>query len=146
MPLKPSLINMHIHLLAKSKGGLEELRSQGSLLATAETLLLPVTFEHVAQELQKLQQLQFEWDGSFVWSGQSEAARWQLDGMLYDVANQLQRIELKGNCPLDCFERLIGLLGCSKDSLIVQMVATGQLMDLSDFENYWWNERNNGTG
>lgn len=57
-------------------------------------------FDRIAQELQNVDRLYFEMDGSFIWTGEAAESRWQLDGMIYDAAGAIQYIDIKGWCPL----------------------------------------------
>jgi hypothetical protein len=74
-----------------------------------------MSMDIVGQELERWPNLYFEWDGSFVWvSSQRDATgnpRWQIDGMLYDLAGSLQYVELKGFCPIDEWNRFRTVLG-----------------------------------
>ena len=78
---------------------------------------LPVDFETLAERLQRLPRMYFEWDGSWVWTGELTVAgsptsrRWQLDGMVYDAAGVVQYIELKGTCPWAAWQKLIAACG-----------------------------------
>ena len=75
--------------------------------------LMATTFEQAAQSLMLLPRMFFEMDGSFVWRGEqikpdsTEPTNWQVDGMIYDIGGPIARVELKGDCPVDSFERLI---------------------------------------
>ena len=82
---------------------------------------LPLTFEQVADRLRECDRLFFEEDGSFVWTGEQrvpersperspeKGQRWQVDGMVYDAAGQVQYIDLKGTCPLAPWKQLTRL-------------------------------------
>ncbi|XZE52499.1 hypothetical protein SH139x_004195 [Planctomycetaceae bacterium SH139] len=72
---------------------------------------LPVDFETLAERLSALPKMYFEMDGSWVWTGQQQGHRWQLDGMLYDANGKVQYIDLKGSCPLQQWKLL--LMSCN---------------------------------
>jgi len=61
---------------------------------------IPADFESIAENLQKVERLYFEMDGSFIWTGEDGEFRWQLDGMLYDAAGVIQYVDIQGWCPL----------------------------------------------
>jgi hypothetical protein len=69
---------------------------------------LPTSFETVCERLAKLPRLYIELDGSWVWTGEDATGRpWQLDGMLYDAADSIQYVDLKGRCPHEIWQVLI---------------------------------------
>ncbi len=99
---------------------------------------LSVTFEEVAAKLSTFPNLHFEPDGSFVW-GSTEyrpntGRLWQLDCMVYDRADRIEYVELKGNCNRNTWESLIEVLsGVECTKLAVQWIAQGIWIDESEF-------------
>jgi len=97
---------------------------------------MDLSFEQLVERLLQLPRLFAEPDGSFLWSGTYEAEEhaveslrisslaktcdlpigpptdtWQVEGMLYDRALRVTRVELQGSCPrkawlqfLECFQ------------------------------------------
>lgn len=72
-------------------------------------------FDRIAENLQCVPRLYFEMDGSFIWTGESESTNWQLDGMLYDAAGAIQYVDLKGWCPFNEWNSLLGILADKVD-------------------------------
>ena len=113
--------------------------------ASLRTLLAPnlalgcmqVSFEQVLQRLEELPRLYIELDGSFVWTGQTELQAWQLDGMLYDYAQHLQRVELKGACPLESWQVLCAALGSPEQALVAHLLDHQRFVDAVELESLW---------
>jgi hypothetical protein len=85
-------------------------------------------------ECQDSTRLQLELDGSFVCVG----AGWQLDGMMYDIAERLQYVDLKGACPKAFWSALIHCLAASPSAAAVVKLPQGGLYDLQTFEASAW--------
>jgi hypothetical protein len=102
---------------------------------------LSVSFERVAEGLQREPGVFWEPDGSFVWTVHAPEAR--LEGQLADGASLLQHIELFGTLTEAMMNRLLQL--CRADSsaqLMFQLIRTGVYIDeaalrelLSHFES-----------
>jgi hypothetical protein len=95
----------------------------------AETL--GVTFEQAFAQLEQLERMYIEPDGSFVWvsSDEAEAATWQVDGLLHDRGDGLVGIELKGCCPRFAFEKLLFVCGWPTTALSFQLVREAVFFD-----------------
>lgn len=78
---------------------------------TSQILPFEITFEEAADKLAALPRMFVEPDGSFVWTGDDECGRWQVDGNLYDRAGRLLYVDLAGNCPQAQFDHLVAALG-----------------------------------
>ncbi len=96
-----------------------------------------IAFEQVAEQLQTIPRLYFEYDGSFLWTGEQAGTAWQLDGMLYDYGGQLQRMELKGQCPWDAWNRLLETLGQPAEELIVQLLEPPCFVEAPALARLW---------
>ena len=59
---------------------------------------LPQSFECLAEQLANMPGMYFEMDGSFVWVDQQNAQSHQMDGMVYDRADRIEYVEIKGGC------------------------------------------------
>ena len=59
---------------------------------------MPQTFENLAAILSTLPGMVFEMDGSFVWVDNQNACAHQMDGMVYDRAERIEYVEIKGPC------------------------------------------------
>ena len=93
------------------------------------------TWEEAADALQNLPRMLFEPDGSWIWSGGIEPARWQVDGHLFDFEDRLHRVELRGECPLDAFDQLIACFGWPQTDLTFELVLEGTQLDEVEFRN-----------
>lgn len=96
-----------------------------------------VSFEQVAERLRQFERLDFEMDGSFVCAGVAAGEAWQLDGMLYDYAGRLQRIELKGSCPLSAWQALLLSVAPSPDVVVAHLLDHQCLVAASALEPLW---------
>lgn len=92
-----------------------------------------ISFEQAITDLELLPRMFVELDGSFVWSGEFEAQRWQIDGMIYDRGEHVLRVELKGNAPRQAWEQLLSIFGWPNQPLLAHCVDQQQYVDLADF-------------
>lgn len=92
-----------------------------------------VSFEEAAAALSGLERMFFEPDGSFVWVSQAGEPAWQVDGVLYDDANRLQLVELKGCCPAAELERLLRACGWPATPVMFQLRREGVFLDETEF-------------
>ncbi len=102
----------------------------------------PPTFEDVYDRLSKHSNVFIELDGSFVWRAsigllhQSDAS--QIDGMLYDRAERMEYVELKGRCEASQWNEFVNMLiGERNSSMRIQDMASGQWMTLEAFSERW---------
>ena len=107
------------------------------LLAQPSGSLINLTFESLADQLQTFERMYFEMDGSFVWTG-FEPKPWQLDGMVYDLGNQIQRIELKGQCPQARWNKLLAALNYPEQSLVAYDLQTARFATIEQLESNLW--------
>ena len=98
---------------------------------------LPVSFEDAQARLTALERMFFEPDGSFVWVGGRPVA-WQVDGMLYDAAGQLQYVDLRGCCPYPQWRQLLAALAPAGSPLAVARLGGEGLQNLQPFEQQVW--------
>jgi hypothetical protein len=94
---------------------------------------LTLTWEEAAGALERLPQIIFEPDGSFIASGNDSIGRWQVDGHLFDFADRLHRVELRGECPADAFDSLLRCVGWPEQSLKFEMVREGETFSELEF-------------
>ena len=95
---------------------------------------LETSFEDAAARLEQMPRLYLEPDGSFVWT--QSGGEQQIFGMLYDAANQLQYVELRGCCCRENWQRLVtAIRGATEHKLAVMSLPSRQLQDLQGFEN-----------
>lgn len=119
-------IDFQIHLLAES-----------SILHVSDEAMIAISFELLAERLQALERLYFEMDGSFVWTG-SIPCPWQVDGMVYDRGQQIQRIELKGQFPWNEWNMLLEALNHPLQSLVAYDLKATRFMTLQQLESSLW--------
>jgi hypothetical protein len=91
------------------------------------------TWEEAAANLESLDRMIFEPDGSWIWSGDFSGAQWHVNGHLFDFAGTLHRVELHGWCPADQFDRLITCFGWPQVSLRFEMVREGLQLSEAEF-------------
>lgn len=93
---------------------------------------LALSFESLLDSTVQWTGLSYEMDGSFVWVGKGgpNAARWKMDGMIYDRAGIIQYIEVKGICDSNSWKRWASL---SKPAW-VHLVLLDLLVSSLDFE------------
>ncbi len=94
------------------------------------------SFEDVAADLARLERLFIEPDGSFVWVSSREDVPWQVDGMLYDHQGRVRLVDLKGTCPGDQFDRLLGTLGWPATALMFQSARPAVWLDEAEFRRH----------
>jgi hypothetical protein len=95
---------------------------------------LGVTFEDALAALERLPRLFIEPDGSFVWTGMTDAGEaWQVDGNLIDRGDVLAHVELKGCCPPRQLDQLLSALGWPAAKLIFQLPQQGIFLDQNAF-------------
>ncbi len=91
-----------------------------------------VSFEQAVERLQKLDRLFIELDGSFVWSGHDQDQAWQIDGMLYDTGQHLQRVELKGWSPPLAWRQLLICFEWPDQRLLVHWIDLECFVDIDE--------------
>ena len=98
---------------------------------------LESSFEAAEARLVTLPKLHFEPDGSFVWA--IDQGQEQVFGMIYDAANCIQYVEMRGQCRLKTWQDLrFAINGCSTFDLQVLKLPNRQLQDLQNFERITW--------
>ncbi len=91
------------------------------------------TWEDVAAQLEVLPRMIFEPDGSWVWSGETNGEQWHVNGHLFDFSGTLHRVELRGWCPADQFDRLLTCVGWPAIEVTFEMVREGLQLSESEF-------------
>lgn len=97
---------------------------------------LPLSFEAAYESLERLPRMFIEPDGSFVWVAQNDEPAWQVDGLLFDRAGQLMYVELKGTCPVERFEQLLGAVGWPATPVVVQLMREAVFVDDTTFREW----------
>ncbi|MFT5522506.1 MAG: hypothetical protein ACI9HK_000450 [Pirellulaceae bacterium] len=91
------------------------------------------TFEDAFSALEKLHRMFVELDGSFVWVGDQDGSRWQLDGVLYDWGGQLQHVDLQGHCFPEQLEQLLACLVGQQANVVFQLPELSLYLSDSEF-------------
>lgn len=91
------------------------------------------TWEQAATQLESLERMIFEPDGSWIWSGATDGQQWHVNGHLFDFAQQLHRVELHGWCPADQFDRLLTCFGWPETAISFEMVREGLQVSENEF-------------
>jgi hypothetical protein len=94
------------------------------------------SFEAASEALLVLERMFLEPDGSFVWVSTAKERPWQLDGVLYDRAERLLYVDLKGACTLDDFDRLLEALGWPETPVMFQLVREAVFLDEAEFRRF----------
>jgi hypothetical protein len=111
-------------------------------LENVEANQMDSSFEQAVDRLSDLPRLYIEPDGSFVWTGKMDAGAvqadsdWQLFGMLYDVGERLNRIELQGCCPLDRWQALCNCVQ-PDGRLVAYLLDYGCFVKSEDLHVLW---------
>jgi hypothetical protein len=90
-------------------------------------------WETAAAALEALPRMVFEPDGSWIWSGGVGSERWQVNGHLFDFANRLHRVELRGDCPPEAFDQLLACFGWPEQRLTFELVREGVRLSEAEF-------------
>jgi hypothetical protein len=78
-----------------------------------------------------------EGDGSFSLAAPGASPPWHLYGMLYDdSAGVVRRVELKGNCPLELFQKIHQRIASGGQCGILDR-KTGNLLTLEQTKQLW---------
>lgn len=86
--------------------------------------------------MQTLDRMFVEPDGSFVWTGEIDNVRWQLEGTLYDEGDKMLYAELWGECPPSHFDRLLGAFGWPQTDCVFCSIREGVWLDESEFRRF----------
>jgi hypothetical protein len=97
---------------------------------------LGVSFDQALAALGRLPRLDAEPDGYFLFSGGRSAELWHVNGHLFDDGDALHRVELRGDCPAEAFDALLGCFGWPQATLAFELVREGVALDEADFRAY----------
>ncbi len=93
----------------------------------------PCTFEEALGAMELLHRMFIVPDGSFVWVGEENNQRWQLDGVLNDWGGQLQHVEIQGECFETQLDLLLATLGSPTANVIFQLPEHSLYLPNPDF-------------
>ncbi len=95
---------------------------------------LDTSFEEATETLETFSRMHIEPDGSFVWvSSFEEQAAWQIEGNLYDRADRLIAIDLKGACPPSRLTGLLDVFRGDDQQLMIELVRDAVFVLERDF-------------
>lgn len=117
--------SFHIHLYGPQESDQKPIAER--------TPAIPTSFEAAQQRLSDaLPDVLLEPDGSFAWAGPT----FQIVGMIYDAADQIQYVELRGHCDPAHLRQLIEILsGMSNiDQFLVMVLPERQWKNFQSFE------------
>jgi hypothetical protein len=131
--------DIHVHPAPATRNASESIVLEGveypTLVYSAVHQRPFVAFEEALGALERLPRMFVEPDGSFVWVGEANGERWQVDGNLFDGGYSLAYVALKGNCPPEAFDRLLGCFGWPATEVVVQLARAGVFVDEGSFRS-----------
>ncbi len=95
-----------------------------------------VTFDKASEILGTLPRMFIEPDGSFVWAGELDGRRWQVDGVLYDAGPGLAYVDLSGRCPPNEFDQFLAALGWPAAAVMFQLADAGVFVGEQEFRRW----------
>lgn len=108
------------------------LRFHASIVGS-DAELLTTTFDWSLVQLQQLPRMFIEPDGSFVWTGEADGQRWQVDGNLIDRGDVLAYVDLAGRCPAERFDELLRAFGWPDAPLAFEITRQGLTLQELEF-------------
>lgn len=97
---------------------------------------MTIVFDKAFERLGGLERMYTEPDGSFVWVGPGGGTQWQIDGNAAEKDSRVLLAELKGNCPPEALDRLLGAFGWPEQSVMMQLVRAGVFLDEETFRRH----------
>lgn len=112
-----------------------------TLVIPRQALGVPMAcdFDAACARLAAIDRLHVEADGSFVWAGprrSAGAAAWQVDGNVSELLGRVLQVDLRGGCPGDAFDRLLGAFGWPAEPMLVQLLRPAVFLDETDFRRH----------
>lgn len=86
---------------------------------------LPVNFEAVQEQLTRIERIDCEPDGFFLYTGGSGESFWRINGHMHEYEGQVHRVELNGDCPEDALDAVLKTLGWPDQTLTFELVQEG---------------------
>ncbi|MCC7085687.1 MAG: hypothetical protein IT427_11855 [Pirellulales bacterium] len=138
------MLSFHVTVRARPEriamGPPIELRNKSiRTLAISPALLTTpfrLSFEEVAAQLDQLERMLVEPDGSFVWVSSQAGSHWQVDGNLFDRDGRLLFVDLKGHCPAEQFDRLLATFDWPTTALIFELTREAAMLDEVEFRRF----------
>ena len=105
--------------------------------AERQTALWAISFEEASDALSSLPRMFIEPDGALLWvSASGEEPSWQLDGNLWDRADRLMAVELKGQCPESAWDIFLRRLGWPDAPVMIRLVREALFVDQAEFRRW----------
>lgn len=98
-----------------------------------ETVPFAISFETASERLAALPGAYVEPDGSFSLRGESG---WRVVGCLFDRDGAVLYVELRGDCPADALSTIIGLLGETAETSMIQLPELGLWVGAQEFATW----------
>jgi hypothetical protein len=100
-------------------------------------LYLPweISFEQAVAALELLPGMFCEGDGAWIWHPARDR---QIEGVLFDRAERLAYVELKGNCAGQDIDRLAIALNPNRREIVVQLPREGLLLSWDTWRCAWF--------
>ncbi|GAB5403652.1 MAG: hypothetical protein Aurels2KO_18830 [Aureliella sp.] len=125
----PANLDFHLFALtpdsaAKVKHGDEPSKDGRLDVTSADFRAFDVSMETLGEQLSNQPRCYFEWDGSFVWTGDTAGQDWTLSGMIYDTGERISRVELRGTAPFAPVRQITQWLEIQPHELACQQMST----------------------
>lgn len=92
-----------------------------------------VGFDAALAALDAFARASTEPDGAFLWVGEGEGGRWQVDGNAWEREGRILSVDVRGRCPLGELRRFLGLWRAAGEGLLVEFVRAGVYVDEETF-------------
>ena len=97
---------------------------------------LPVSLDEALEALAKLPQMFCEPDGWLACTSPPRSPRWEITGQLTEHDGRLHTLELKGACPAERFDQILGTIGRPGTALVFQLLREGVYLDEAEFRRW----------
>lgn len=94
-----------------------------------------IPFDEALDRLGRIERLFVEPDGALLWASPG-GPEWQVDGNAWERAGRLVRVDLRGACPADAFDRLLAACGWPAQPVMVQLARAGVFLDEPTFRRH----------
>jgi hypothetical protein len=103
-----------------------------------ESLAVPFAcgFDEAFERLAGIERMFAEPDGSFVWTSPREGLSWQVDGNAFERSGRVLLVDLRGSCPPEAFDHLLGAFGWPAQAVMMQLVRSAVFLDEPTFRRH----------
>lgn len=99
----------------------------------ARGITTAVGFDAALAALDAFPRASTEPDGAFLWVGEGEGGRWQVDGNAWEREGRILSVDVRGRCPVGELRRFLGLWRAEGEALLVELVRGGVYVDEATF-------------